>query len=59
MLNCPAASRNNAPLGWLERVPTYKDQIEVKDRDCRPTASRLSLMQAADILIYRATMVPV
>jgi tryptophanyl-tRNA synthetase len=50
-----------APLGWLERVPTYKDQIEkLKDRDLA-TYGFLGypLMQAADILIYRATMVPV
>jgi tryptophanyl-tRNA synthetase len=51
----------SAPLGWLERVPTYKDQIEkIKDRDLA-TYGFLGypLMQAADILIYRATMVPV
>jgi tryptophanyl-tRNA synthetase len=49
------------PLGWLERVPTYKDQIErIKDRDLS-TYGFLGypLMQAADILIYRANMVPV
>jgi tryptophanyl-tRNA synthetase len=51
----------STPLGWLERVPTYKDQIErIKDRDLA-TYGFLGypLMQAADILIYRATMVPV
>jgi tryptophanyl-tRNA synthetase len=49
------------PLGWLERVPTYKDQIEkLRDRDLA-TYGFLGypLMQGADILIYRATMVPV
>ena len=49
------------PLGWLERVPTYKDQIEkLKERDLS-TYGFLGypLMQAADILIYRANMVPV
>ncbi|HXF47417.1 MAG TPA: tryptophan--tRNA ligase [Burkholderiaceae bacterium] len=49
------------PLGWLERVPTYKDQIEkLKERDLS-TYGFLGypLMQAADILIYRATKVPV
>jgi tryptophanyl-tRNA synthetase len=49
------------PLGWLERVPTYKDQIEkIKDRDLS-TYGFLGypLMQAADILIYRASWVPV
>ena len=51
----------SAPLGWLERVPTYKDQIEkLKDRDLA-TYGFLGypLLQAADILIYRATGVPV
>ncbi len=49
------------PLGWLERVPTYKDQIEkLKDKDLS-TYGFLGypLMQAADILIYRASQVPV
>ncbi len=49
------------PLGWLERVPTYKDQIEkLKDRDLA-TYGFLGypLLQAADILIYRAAYVPV
>jgi tryptophanyl-tRNA synthetase len=49
------------PLGWLERVPTYKDQIEkLKEKDLS-TYGFLGypLMQAADILIYRATWVPV
>jgi tryptophanyl-tRNA synthetase len=49
------------PLGWLERVPTYKDQIEkLKDRDLT-TYGFLGypLLQAADILIYKAAYVPV
>jgi tryptophanyl-tRNA synthetase len=49
------------PLGWLERVPTFKDQQEkLSDRDLS-TYGFLGypLLQAADILIYRATMVPV
>src|SRR5918911_1480362 len=50
-----------APLGWLERVPTYKDQIEkLADRDLA-TYGFLGypLLQSADILIYRAKYVPV
>lgn len=50
-----------APLGWLERVPTYKDQQEkLADKDLA-TYGFLGypLLQAADILIYRANMVPV
>ncbi|WP_284616555.1 tryptophan--tRNA ligase [Aquabacterium humicola] len=49
------------PLGWLERVPTYKDQMEkLKDRDLA-TYGFLGypLLQAADILIYKASYVPV
>jgi len=50
-----------APLGWLERVPTYKDQLEkLSDRDLA-TYGFLGypLLQSADILIYRAKYVPV
>lgn len=49
------------PLGWLERVPTYKDQIEkLKDKDLA-TYGFLGypLLMASDILIYRAAHVPV
>ena len=49
------------PLGWLERVPTYKDQQEkLKDKDLS-TYGFLGypLLQAADILIYKAKHVPV
>jgi tryptophanyl-tRNA synthetase len=49
------------PLGWLERVPTYKDQIEqLKEKDLA-TYGFLGypLLQSADILIYRAGHVPV
>ena len=49
------------PLGWLERVPTYKDQQEkLKDKDLS-TYGFLGypLLQAADILIYKAKYVPV
>ena len=51
----------STPLGWLERVPTYKDQQEkLTDRDLT-TYGFLGypLLQAADILIYRASSVPV
>lgn len=49
------------PLGWLERVPSYKDQQEkLKERDLS-TYGFLGypLLQSADILIYRAGLVPV
>jgi tryptophanyl-tRNA synthetase len=50
-----------APLGWLERVPTYKDQQEkLADKDLS-TYGFLGypLLQSADILIYRSRYVPV
>lgn len=49
------------PLGWLERVPTYKEkQSELKDKDLS-TYGFLGypLLQTADIIIYRAKYVPV
>ncbi len=49
------------PLGWLERVPTYKDQQEkLKEKDLA-TYGFLGypLLQSADILVYRAGQVPV
>jgi len=49
------------PLGWLERVPTYKEKIqELKERDLS-TYGFLGypLLQTADIIIYRAKYVPV
>jgi len=49
------------PLGWLERVPTYKDQQEnLKEKDLS-TIGFLGypLLQSADILIYKAGQVPV
>ncbi len=49
------------PLGWLERVPTYKEQREnIKDKDLG-TYGFLGypVLQAADILAYRAEVVPV
>jgi tryptophanyl-tRNA synthetase len=49
------------PLSWLERVPTYKEQLEnITDRDIH-TYGFLGypLLQAADILIYKANAVPV
>lgn len=48
------------PLGWLERVPSYKEMQENLDRDIN-TYGFLGypVLQAADILIYRAAAVPV
>src|ERR1700728_5028875 len=49
------------PLGWLERVPTYKEQKEnIKEKDLS-TYGFLGypVLQSADILIYKADVVPV
>jgi len=49
------------PLSWLERCPTYKDQIEQLREKNLATYGFLGypLLQAADILVYRANAVPV
>jgi tryptophanyl-tRNA synthetase len=49
------------PLGWLERCPTYKEQLkEIKNRDLGNYAFLgYPVLQAADILIYKADAVPV
>ena len=51
----------STPLGWLERVPTYKDQQEKLTGKDLTTYGFLGypLLQSADILIYRADKVPV
>nr|WP_232220576.1 tryptophan--tRNA ligase [Legionella tunisiensis] len=49
------------PLGWLERVPTYKDQqTKIHDKDLA-TYGFLGypLLQSADVLLYKADYVPV
>ncbi|MFA6320452.1 MAG: tryptophan--tRNA ligase [Candidatus Omnitrophota bacterium] len=49
------------PLAWVERVPTYKEQLrEIKGRDLT-TYGFLGypILQAADIAVYRANAVPV
>jgi tryptophanyl-tRNA synthetase len=51
----------STPLPWLERVPTYKEKMDqVQDRDMN-TYGFLGypVLQAADILIYKANFVPV
>jgi len=49
------------PLGWLERVPTYKDAMDNHANRDLATYGFLGypLLQAADVLIYRASAVPV
>jgi tryptophanyl-tRNA synthetase len=49
------------PLGWLERCPTYKEQLrEITTRDLQTYAFLgYPVLQAADILLYRAQAVPI
>lgn len=49
------------PLGWLERVPTYKEQREnIKDKDLGMYGFLgYPVLQSADIIIYKAAYVPV
>jgi len=49
------------PLGWLERVPSYKDQqLQMPNKDLHMYGFLgYPLLQAADILLYRANFVPV
>lgn len=49
------------PLGWLERNPTYKEQLrEITTRDLQTYAFLgYPVLQAADILLYKAKAVPI
>jgi tryptophanyl-tRNA synthetase len=49
------------PLGWLERIPTYKEQLrEITTRDLHTYAFLgYPVLQAADILLYKAHAVPI
>jgi len=49
------------PIPWLERVPTYKEQIEqMRDRDLSSIGFLgYPLLQTADVIIYNASVVPV
>lgn len=49
------------PLGWLERNPTYKDQLAQMQHKDIHTAGFLTypVLQAADIILYQADVVPI
>ncbi len=49
------------PLGWLERVPTYKDQQEkLRDKDLANYGFLgYPVLQSADVLLYKGQLVPV
>ena len=47
------------PVSWLERTPTYKDKIANQPDDVNHGLLTYPVLQAADIVIYKASMVPV
>ena len=47
------------PVSWLERTPTYKDKIANQPDDVNHGLLTYPVLQAADIVIYKATLVPV
>lgn len=49
----------STPLSWLERVPSYKDMLEKNREPATYGLLGYPLLQAADILIYKAAYVPV
>lgn len=52
---------NLTPLGWLERVPTWKDAVEEAKQNDTHNLGRFSypVLQAADVAMYRGALVPV
>jgi tryptophanyl-tRNA synthetase len=47
------------PVSWLERTPTYKEKRETQPDDVNHGLLTYPVLQAADIVIYKATLVPV
>ena len=47
------------PVSWLERTPTYKEKRELQSDDINHGLLTYPVLQAADIVIYKATLVPV
>jgi tryptophanyl-tRNA synthetase len=47
------------PVSWLERTPTYKEKRELQPSDVNHGLLTYPVLQAADIVIYKATLVPV
>jgi tryptophanyl-tRNA synthetase len=47
------------PVSWLERTPTYKEKREQQPEDINHGLLTYPVLQAADIVIYKATQVPV
>jgi len=47
------------PVSWLERTPTYKEKRETQPDDVNHGLLTYPVLQAADIVMYKATLVPV
>jgi tryptophanyl-tRNA synthetase len=47
------------PVSWLERTPSYKEKIEANPEDVNHGLLTYPVLQAADIVMYKATVVPV
>jgi len=47
------------PVSWLERTPTYKEKRELQPTDVNHGLLTYPVLQAADIVMYKATFVPV
>jgi len=47
------------PVSWLERTPTYKEKVENQPDDVNHGLLTYPVLQAADIVIYKASVVPV
>ena len=47
------------PVGWLQRTPTYKEKRENQPEDVNNGLLSYPVLQAADIVIYKASLVPV
>jgi tryptophanyl-tRNA synthetase len=47
------------PVSWLERTPTYKEKRETQPDDINHGLLTYPVLQAADIVMYKATVVPV
>ncbi len=47
------------PVSWLERTPTYKEKVENQPEDVNHGLLTYPVLQAADIVMYKATVVPV
>jgi tryptophanyl-tRNA synthetase len=47
------------PVSWVERTPTYKEKVQQQPEDVNHGLLTYPVLQAADIVIYKATTVPV